>query len=144
MSLIRPVANTLTRLRLAHKYLTYLEVDLFRHRPNDVKHLSLDITLATPNLLRLLARKLPGLISLTLVIENLKSTMLSILPTGPDGSDNIAWDLFDLSIFHKKFPDSVGISTPLPFAVEEASMVQFANLLPSVRSFKGRGHTHSI
>ncbi|KAG6839499.1 hypothetical protein H0H93_005426, partial [Arthromyces matolae] len=74
MSLIRRVANSLTCLRLTYRYLTYLEVadviDLFHHRPHDMQHLSLDVTLATPNLFGLLARKLPGLLSLTLVIED--------------------------------------------------------------------------
>ncbi|KAG6917402.1 hypothetical protein DXG01_002671 [Tephrocybe rancida] len=149
MSLVRPVANTLTSLRLAHKYLTYLEVadviDLFHRRPTELKHLSLDVTLTTPNLLGLLARKLPGLVSLTLVIEDATSTMQSILRTDPNGSDNIAWKLYDLSIFNKKFrDDSIFIGAPMSFEFEEGLMAQFSYLLPSVRSFKGRGHMDMI
>ncbi|KAG6833345.1 hypothetical protein H0H87_008521 [Tephrocybe sp. NHM501043] len=149
MSLVRPVAATLTSLRLAYKYLTYLEVadvvDLFHRQPKDMKHLSLDVRLATPNLLNLLARKLPGLLSLTLVIEDATSTMQSILRTDPTGSDNIDWGLFDFSIFNKKFrDDSACISAPMSFEFEEGLMSQFSSLLPSVRSFKGRGHTEMV
>ncbi|KAG6833347.1 hypothetical protein H0H87_008523 [Tephrocybe sp. NHM501043] len=83
VALLQAYADGITDLRLAYRYLTLPEVEeIFGHlrsRLRDLKHLSLDVGCAAPELLRFLACEIPGLKSLTLVIEDGLVSTLSVL-----------------------------------------------------------------
>ncbi|KAG6916731.1 hypothetical protein DXG01_005551 [Tephrocybe rancida] len=147
LELFRSTAGSrgLRKLRLMGRYMTLKEMEevLVALGPCQVLNdLSIEINELSVEVIQLLARYLPGLYSLTLVlnIDNL-NFLSSHLLVSEYHSKRVDWGLRDLSIYCKQVRDDSIVITPETRMEERFMNLMREHVLRDLRSFKGRGHT---
>ncbi|KAF8063331.1 hypothetical protein FPV67DRAFT_237592 [Lyophyllum atratum] len=105
-----------------------------------LRRFSLEVRQLTPELISLLANALPGLSSLTLVLESYSEMYMGANFAQQGYQVQADWQLSDISLFFKCVKED---STTPGWArdPEHRLMWRLAQfVLPNVRSFRGRGH----
>ncbi|RDB22058.1 hypothetical protein Hypma_010948 [Hypsizygus marmoreus] len=149
LSLLRLTPCSLASLCLFGRYLSFDEVADVISIHLGLRNLSLEVQSLNLQLIGLLANSLPQLLSLTLVLENGFADEYTLAIAFPEQSAVFQypahehWTLFDLSLFLKAYRDDSITIIPTTCAEDEMMLCLLRTVLPSVRSFKGRGHTRS-
>ncbi|KAG6916732.1 hypothetical protein DXG01_005552 [Tephrocybe rancida] len=147
LELLRSAAGSrgLRKLRLMGRYMTLKEMEeiLVALSPCQVlSDLSIEIDELSVEVIKLLARNLPNLSSLTLVLGvdnfNLLSSRLLV---SKHRSQRVDWALHDLSIYYKQVRDESIVIIPETSMEERFMNLIGEQVLPGLMSFKGRRHT---